>query len=313
MQNETKKIYLAGGCFWGLEAYFSALAGVVKTTVGYANGCGENPTYKQVCKGDSGFAETVRIEYDPRRISLKDLINHFFDIIDPTALNKQSNDVGTQYRSGIYYVDEKDRKIIVDAIEKEQKRYKLPVVTEVKALESFYDAEEYHQKYLEKNPDGYCHIDLSKVQKYRTYQRPSDDDLLSKLDDIQFKVTRQNGTERPFTSEYEDNFDEGIYVDIISGEPLFSSKDKYDSGCGWPSFTKPIERKAVREKEDNSFGMQRTEVRSELADSHLGHVFNDGPKSEGGLRYCINGAALRFIPLKNLEKEGYGEYLYLFR
>lgn len=312
-KTDLRTIYLAGGCFWGLEAYFSALCGVVKTSVGYANGNTPNPNYNEVCKGDTGFVETVKIDYDPQRVSLKDLLNHFFDIINPTLFNRQGNDVGTQYRSGVYYIDEKDRKIIEDAIKKEQSSYTMPIVTEIGALENFYDAEDYHQKYLDKNPGGYCHIDLSKVQKYKTFQKPSQEELKKKLTKEQYAITQENATERPFTSEYEENFEDGIYVDIVSGEPLFSSKDKYDAGCGWPSFTKPIEKKAIREKEDNSHGMSRTEVRSEIGDSHLGHVFEDGPKKEGGLRYCINGSALRFIPISKMSEEGYEEYLYLFR
>lgn len=301
-KNKTKKIYLAGGCFWGIEAYFSKIPGVIKTTAGYANGNGNNPTYETMAHDK--FVETVEIEYNPNVISLTDILNHFFDIIDPTTLNRQGADIGTQYRSGIYYIDEEDMNLILKVIEREIEKSSEPIVVEVQNLENFYPAEEYHQKYLEKNPNGYCHINLSKI---KNYNKPSNEELKKQLNEIQYNVTQKNATERPFTSEYEKNFQDGIYVDITTGEPLFSSKDKFDAGCGWPSFTKPIKKKFVKEKEDNSFGMQRKEVRSCLGDSHLGHVFNDGPK--GNLRYCINGAALRFIPVEEMKKEGYDEYL----
>lgn len=313
LQNSIDKIYLAGGCFWGVEAYFSKLPGVIKTEVGYANGKIQNPTYEQVSTGDTDFAETVYVEYNPKEISLSDILAHYFDVVDVTTLNRQKHDVGSQYRSGIYYVNEKDKKIIEDVIKEEQKKYKKPIVTEVKQLKNFFVAEEYHQKYLDKNPGGYCNIDLSKVKKYKQYKKPAKDELKRKLSNIQYSVTQEGATEKPFSSDYDKNFDEGIYVDIVTGEPLFSSKDKYDAGCGWPSFTKPIDKKSVKEKADYSLGMQRTEVKSVIGDSHLGHVFNDGPWDKGGHRYCINGAALKFIPKKDLQKEGYGEYLYLFK
>lgn len=309
----TKEIYLAGGCFWGVEAYYSKLPGVINTTSGYANGKIENPTYEKVSSGDTNFVETVLVEYDPKVISLDTILDHYLDIVDVTTLNRQSHDIGTQYRSGVYYTNDSDRAIIEEKFNQAQKKYSVPIVTEIKKLENFYEAEEYHQKYLEKHPGGYCHIDLSKVEKYGKYKKPSKEILKDKLSDIQYKVTQENATERPFSSEYDKNFDEGIYVDITTGEPLFSSTDKYDAGCGWPSFTKPIERKVVKEKQDKTLGMSRVEVRSHAGDSHLGHVFNDGPKDKGGQRFCINGAALKFVPQKDMQKEGYGEYLYLFK
>jgi peptide methionine sulfoxide reductase msrA/msrB len=305
----SKQIYFAGGCFWGIEAYFSKLPGVIKTTAGYANGEITNPTYKEVCAGKSGFAEAVLIKYDENIISLEDLLNHYLDIVDPTTLNKQGNDVGTQYRSGVYYTDEADELTIKKRLKEESKKYKIPIVIEVKKLENFYVAEEYHQKYLDNTPHGYCHIDLSKVKKYR---KPNLEKLKEKLSDIQFNVTQKNATEKPFSSEYNKNRGDGIYVDITSGEPLFSSKDQFDAGCGWPSFTKPIEQKMVKKKIDTTLGIDRTEVRSTFGDSHLGHVFDDGPENKGGKRYCINGAALRFIPVKDMKKEGYEDYLNLF-
>lgn len=292
----VKKIYLAGGCFWGVEAYFAALPGIMSTTVGYANGKCENPTYENVCEGDTGFAEAVLVEYNPNIISLEAILKEFFKIINPTLLNRQGFDVGTQYRSGIYFINDEDEQIIFNVINAEAKKHSEPVVTEVKRLENFYQAEDYHQNYLSKNPRGYCHIDLSKADNF----------LKEQLSDIQYRVTQLNETEKPHTGEYDKNFDDGIYVDIVTGEPLFSSKDKFNSGCGWPSFRAPINNNTIIEKEDSSFGMKRTEVRS--SKSHLGHVFNE----QEGPRYCINSAALKFIPLEQMAQEGYGEYLKIF-
>lgn len=312
-ESKNNIIYLAGGCFWGVEAYFSKLPGVLRTTSGYANGKIENPTYKEVSTGETGFVETVEIEYDKNIISLEEILDHYFDIVDPTTLNRQAHDIGTQYRSGIYYKNDEDKIIIEKTLKEEQKKYKEKIVTEAEKLTNFYKAEEYHQKYLDKNPGGYCHIDLSKANKYQKYKKSTKSELKQKLTDIQYKVTQEAETEKPFTSEYEKNFEDGIYVDIATGEPLFSSKDKYDAGCGWPSFSKPIDKSALKEKKDVSYGMIRTEVKSKIGNSHLGHLFDDGPKDLGGHRYCINGAALKFIPVKNLKKEGYEEYLYLFK
>lgn len=308
----VSKIYLAGGCFWGVEAYFSKIPGVTFTEVGYANGKTKNPTYEDVSTGDTDFAETVLVEYNIDEISLSDILSHYFGIVNLTTLNRQAHDSGTQYRSGIYYETDKDRDIIEKAIMEEQKNYKEKIVTEIKKLDNFYAAEEYHQKYLDKNPGGYCHIDLSKIQRYEKYKKPAQADIKKKLTDIQYNVTQSGATEKPFSSGYDKNFDEGIYVDIVTKEPLFSSTDKYDAGCGWPSFSKPINKTFIQERKDNSLLMQRTEVKSYIGNSHLGHVFEDGPKDKGGHRYCINGAALQFIPKKEMLKKGYGEYLYLF-
>lgn len=311
-KNFTKRIYLAGGCFWGVEAYFSKLPGVVSTLVGYANGNTLHPTYKTVSTGKTGYAETVMVEYDPDIISLEKILEHFFSIINPTVINRQGNDTGSQYRTGIYYVSKPDLTVISRVIEGEALKYSLPIVTEVEELKNFHKAEDYHQKYLEKNPNGYCHVDLSPVLKYEKYKKPATEKLREILNDLQYRVTQENATESPFSSRYESNFSDGIYVDIVTGEPLFSSKDKYDAGCGWPTFTRPIEKEAISEKIDGSHGMYRTEVRSIIGNSHLGHVFEDGPADKGGMRYCINGASLRFIPKEELKSAGYEEYEYLF-
>ncbi|MBW7455412.1 peptide-methionine (R)-S-oxide reductase MsrB [Paenibacillus sepulcri] len=310
-QSDLQTIYLAGGCFWGIEAYISRIIGVQDATSGYANGTGENPTYEDVVRGDRGFAETVEVKYDPKRIQLPDLLTDFFKVINPTSVNKQGNDAGINYRSGIYYVNDADASVINAVVAKEQKKYDKKIVTEVLPLTNYYLAEDYHQDYLEKNPDGYCHVDLSILDEPvkvdpSLYSRPSDEVLKTKLTDIQYKVAVLEDTETAYSNEYWDTFDPGIYVDVATGEPLFSSRDKYDAGCGWPSFTKPIDPDVVTYDEDTSFNMVRTEARSRVGDIHLGHVFDDGPKETGGKRFCINSASIRFVPLDDMQKEGYG-------
>lgn len=325
---QTKTIYLAGGCFWGLEAYMERVNGVVDAVSGYANGDDQhpNPSYEDVIRG-SGHAETVKVTYDPAKISLETLLDYYFRVIDPTSLNKQGNDRGIQYRTGIYYTDDADKAVINHALQKIQQKYAKKVVVEEQPLKNFYLAEEYHQDYLAKNPNGYCHIDLSLADDIipskdnhplppansihealdpKRYQSFDKQGLKNTLTSEQYHITQNAGTERAFSHEYDHLFDKGIYVDIVSGEPLFLSTDKYNSGCGWPSFTKPIDKAVITEHQDTSYNMIRTEVRSRVADSHLGHVFPDGPRDKGGLRYCINGASLKFIPLDSMEQEGYG-------
>lgn len=318
-----KTIYLAGGCFWGVEAYFERIPGVVDAVSGYANGRTQNPSYQDVLYRQTGHAETVKVTYDADLLNLPDILQYYFRVIDPTSLNRQGNDRGTQYRTGVYYTNPEDKAIIQKALDQEQKKYRKPLVVENLPLVHFYDAEEYHQDYLAKNPNGYCHIDLNKAYlplektatikedgqtTWESFKKPDEQALRKRLSKEQYRVTQQNGTERAFSHEYDHLFEPGLYVDIVSGEPLFSSKDKYDSGCGWPSFTKPIAADAVTEHKDFSYNMYRIEVRSKIADSHLGHVFNDGPRDRGGLRYCINGASLLFIPLDQMEGRGYGHF-----
>lgn len=306
-----KSIYLAGGCFWGVQKYFDQFGGVVSTEVGYANGPDSAPSYQEVCRS-SGHAETVRVDYNENRITLTRLLEYYFMIIDPLSVNQQGNDIGVQYRTGIYYTSEDQLSEIQAVYDREQKKAGAPLAVEVGPLENFFTAEEYHQKYLEKNPGGYCHIPGAMFELGAAEQAETEMELRERIGDLAFDVTQNAATERAFTGKYDDFFEDGIYVDIVSGEALFSSLDKYDSGCGWPAFTRPITEAAVAEKLDTSFGMVRTEVRSGSADSHLGHVFTDGPSEAGGLRYCINSAALRFIPYDELEVEGFGEYKALF-
>jgi peptide methionine sulfoxide reductase msrA/msrB len=314
-----KEIYLAGGCFWGTEQYLQHIQGILSTEVGYANGNTENPTYEEVCRHNTGHAEAVKVEYEDTVIGLSYILELYYDVINPVSINRQGGDVGSQYRTGIYYVNEQDVSVIESSISKLQEKYKEKIAIERLPLNNYYKAEEYHQKYLDKNPGGYCHIGADKfekakkaIDKDKKFEKKSLEKLKQDLTSEQFEVTQNSATEAPFKNEYFNEFSEGIYVDITTGEPLFMSADKFDSGCGWPSFSKPIDTALVNELKDNSFLRVRTEVRSSHGNAHLGHVFADGPKESGGLRYCINSASLRFIPKEKMEEEGYGEYLGLF-
>ena len=306
-----KEIYLAGGCFWGLEAYFSRINGVEEVSVGYANGQSDETTYRKLSK--TGHAETVHLKYDTNKLSLREVLLHYFRVIDPLSVNRQGNDIGSQYRTGIYYQNEDDLKVIEKVVKEKEEELHQKVAVEVEPLKNYVLAEDYHQDYLEKNPQGYCHLDLSQVNQplidKAKYPKPSKEDLKKKLTPEEYAITQEDKTEQAFTNRYWNNFEKGIYVDVVTGEPLFSSKDKYASHCGWASFSKPIAEEVVRYQEDTSFGMHRTEVRSRSGDSHLGHVFDDGPKETGGLRFCINSLAIKFIPENEMEKQGYGYLL----
>lgn len=310
-KQEQQIIYLAGGCFWGLEAYMERIQGVTDAVSGYANGKGDTTNYQLLHATD--HAETVKVTYDPNKISLDKLLQYYFRVIDPTSINKQGNDRGRQYRTGIYYQNEQDKAVIEAALKTLQSKYQEPIQIEVEPLKNYVEAEEYHQDYLKKNPNGYCHIDIKKADEPliddKKYPKPSDAELKQKLTALQYDVTQGKHTERSFSNEYWDNFAPGIYVDITTGEPLFSSKDKFESGCGWPSFTKPIAAEVAEYQRDNSFNMTRIEVLSRSGHAHLGHVFDDGPRDKGGLRYCINSASIKFIPLDEMEKQGYGDLI----
>lgn len=326
---KTRIATLAGGCFWCVEADLEKLPGVLKVFSGYAGGTGTNPTYETYAK--QGHVEVVQVFYDPEKINYDEILDAFWRHIDPTDPDGQFGDRGSYYRSVIFYHDEEQKRIAEKSREELGKsgRFDKPIVTEILKFSKFYDAEAYHQDYYKKNPLRYRYYRhgsgrdqfLEKIWKNepvvvppasgQTYRKPDDQTLRKKLTSLQYSVTQKEDTEPAFQNEHWNNKKEGIYVDIASGEPLFSSLDKYDSGTGWPSFTRPLEPGHIVEKQDNHLFMRRTEVKSRYGGSHLGHVFPDGP-APTGLRYCMNSAAMRFIPKEDLEKEGYGPYLKLF-
>ncbi|MBY7143538.1 peptide-methionine (S)-S-oxide reductase MsrA [Virgibacillus sp. NKC19-3] len=318
MSSKQEIATFAGGCFWCMVEPFDERPGIIDVVSGYTGGTLENPTYEQVASNTTGHVEAVQITFDPTIMPYEQLVTTFWQQIDPTDPNGQFNDRGESYQTAIFYHNEEQRQ----TAEKSKKnlensgKFSKPIVTEIVPAKPFYVAEDAHQDYYKKQS---FHYRLYKKGSGRedfiknNWQSNVDKTKLKeKLTPLQYNVTQENGTEAPFQNEYWDNEEEGIYVDIVSGDVLFSSNEKFNSACGWPSFTKPLDSYQIKENIDKSHGMIRTEVRSKGADSHLGHVFEDGPKEAGGLRYCMNSAAMHFIPKDKMAEEGYGNYLYLF-
>ena len=297
----------AGGCFWCMVKPFDEYEGVKEVISGYTGGYTENPTYEEVCTDLTGHIEAIQITYDEEVITYKELLDIYWSVIDPTQVGGQFADLGHHYKTVIFYHDEKQKEEAENSKKDLEKSglYDKPIATEIRKAETFYPAEEYHQYYYKKNPEHYN----------RYYKGSGRARHITKmwakrnLTPLQYEVTQNSMTEQPFKNEYYDNFEEGIYVDVVDGEVLFTSKDKFDSGCGWPSFSKPAGKGKLAFYEDHSYDMERIEVKGSKSGSHIGHVFDDGPKELGGLRFCANSAALRFIPKNKMKEEGYEEYL----
>jgi peptide methionine sulfoxide reductase msrA/msrB len=313
----------AGGCFWCVEAPFEGLDGVISVVSGYSGGKEKNPTYGEVAGGKTSHRESVQITFDPEVISYAELVDIFWQTYDPTDVGGSFFDRGTQYESAIFFHNDQQKKVAEESKKRldQSKRFSKPIATPIIKFTNFYPAEDYHQDYYKKSPQDYYAYRRGSgrdafIQKHwpelsaKKYPSPSKGDLKSKLNELQYEVTMEGATEFAFNNEYNGNKEEGIYVCVVTGAPLFSSKDKYESGSGWPSFTKPIDARIIDKPIDKTLGMMRVEVRSKLGNSHLGHVFNDGP-APTGLRYCMNSAAMKFIPKSQMEAAGYKDYLWV--
>jgi peptide methionine sulfoxide reductase msrA/msrB len=329
IKDNEKVAYFSGGCFWCTESDYEKLPGVKDVISGYMGGTIDNPTYKQVTSGKTGHRETVKVIYDPNEVTYRQLVLALLRETDPTDGGGSFFDRGHQYTSAVYHQNDNEKNIAKDVIDEvdQQGIFDAPIATSIEHAKTFWIAEEYHQDYAKKNPIQYNYYRTNsgrddfirsvwegdedkknKINQWEDYKKPSDSVLKTILTPLQYTVTQEENTERPFDNEYWDNHEEGIYVDIVSGEPLFSSTDKFDSGTGWPSFLKPIDKHVVIERDDYKLFYRRTEVRSTYADSHLGHILLDGPIENDKIRYCINSAALRFVPKDDLEKEGLNSY-----
>lgn len=317
-QHQLEKATFAGGCFWCMVEPFDERPGIHEVISGYTGGDLEDPTYTDLVSKDTGHVEAVQITFDPDVFPYERLLQVFWQQIDPTDAGGQFADRGEHYQTIIFYHNEEQKRLAEESKREleESGKFSSPIVTKIREAKPFYPAEEQHQEYYKKQPYHYKMYKKGSGRKdfiEKHWKLDKDQEQLKEtLSPIQYEVTQKGGTERPFQNEYHDHEEDGVYVDIVSGEPLFSSRDKYDAGCGWPSFTRPIDAYFVDENMDTSHGMIRTEVKSHQGDSHLGHVFEDGPKEEGGLRYCINSAALKFIPKDELEEQGYGHLTYIF-